>query len=423
MNDTLMLCMEKIAAAVSIALMAACGVQLFVRLIRVIQDREPADGALCRKNFAPWQALLLCAGAALISRLMLYLLAYGMYRFLDLGTDSFFATLEPLWNHWDARHYIGIAEHGYTAVGDERLQLVFFPLYPLLMRALSMITGGSAFACGMIISLLCSMIAAALVFDLAYMHFGRKAAVLSTAYFLLSPLSVFLGCAYTEALFICLTLAAVCLLRRGHPWLCALCGMLSAFTRMPGVIVCGLLIIAFLGRIPARKADLRAALSCAAQVLIVFCGLFAYWIINWLVTGDPFMYLTYQAENWYQRAGSFWQSTATTVHYFLSGVGESDWLWTWGFQLICMFCAYVLLLFGAGRMPFDLAAYSFVYVAVVLSPTWLLSGARYLYALCTAPMLLARIPAGKTGHALLLTASAVLLAVWTFGYTIALQVL
>ena len=30
-------------------------------------------------------------------------------------------------------------------------------------------------------------------------------------------------------------LAAVCLLRRGHPWGAALCGMASALTRMPGV--------------------------------------------------------------------------------------------------------------------------------------------------------------------------------------------
>ena len=58
-------------------------------------------------------------------------------------------------------------------------------------------------------------------------------AALAAAHFLLSPLSVFLCCVYTEGLFILLTLAAICLLRRGHPWPAALCGMGSAFTRMP----------------------------------------------------------------------------------------------------------------------------------------------------------------------------------------------
>ena len=84
---------------------------------------------------------------------------------------------------------------------------------------------------------------------------------------------------------------------------------------------------------------------------------------------------------------------------------------------------YALLAFGSHRIPFDLAAYSFVYTAVVLSPTWLLSGARYLYALCALPMLLARMRIGRLGHAVLLIVSGGMLVLWTFGYTIAIQVL
>ena len=308
-------------------------------------------------------------------------------------------------------------------MGDVRLRLVFFPLYPLLMRLFAPLAGGDVFYSGLMISLVCSALASAMVYDLSCLHFGRRAAVLSLMYFLLSPLSVFLGCVYTESLFICLTLAAVCLLRRKHPWLAALCGMLSAFTRMPGVIVAGLLIIDYLGRIPKNKADFRAIGACAMQVAIVFGGFAAYLLVNQLVTGDPFTYLTYQRENWYQQPGSFWNSTANTMHYFLTGMGESDWLWTWGFQLACMMGMYLLLAFGSHRIPFDLAAYSFVYTAVVLSPTWLLSGARYLYALCALPMLLARMRVGKTGHAVLLVISVAFLVLWTFGYTIAIQVL
>jgi len=84
---------------------------------------------------------------------------------------------------------------------------------------------------------------------------------------------------------------------------------------------------------------------------------------------------------------------------------------------------YLLLAFGSHRIPFDLAAYSFVYTAVVLSPTWLLSGARYLYALVALPMLLARMRIGKAGHAVMLVISTGFLVLWTFGYTIAVQVL
>ena len=423
MNETLTLTLERAAAALSLLLMGACGAGLLRRLVRVLRGQEAADGLTRRRAFAPASALLAAAGIGLISRLALYALAYAMYRLLGMGSDGLLESLAPLWTHWDTRHYIGIAQEGYTAVGDERLRLVFFPLYPALMRLVSPLTGGNLFAAGLLVSLACGAAATALVYDLSYLHFGGETARLSVGYFLLNPLSVFLCCAYTEALFICLTLAAVCLLRRGHPWLAALCGAFSALTRMPGVIIAGLFIVEYLGKLPQKRANARALLACAGQVLLVFSGLLVYFLINWLVTGDPLMYMTYQRENWFQQPGTFWGSTANTMHYFLTSVGESDWLWTWGFQLLCMLGIYLLLALGASRIPFDLAAYSFVYTAVVLSPTWLLSGARYLYALCALPMLLARMRIGKTGHALLLALSGALLVVWTFGYTIAIQVL
>ena len=57
------------------------------------------------------------------------------------------------------------------------------------------------------------------------------------------------------------------------PWGAALCGMASALTRMPGVIVSGLFIIAFLARIPREGLRMKAALRCLAQVGVVFGGL------------------------------------------------------------------------------------------------------------------------------------------------------
>ena len=375
-----------------------------------------------KKPAAAYVSMALAAAAAVASRLMLYALAYAFYR-KGGGADSFADSFEALWTHWDVRHYLGIARDGYTNVGDARLRLVFFPLYPAVTRVFSAFTGGNLFAAGTLVSLLCSGLCAALLYDLAAMHLGGRGARLAVAYFLLSPMSVFLACAYTEALFISLTLAAVCLLRRGHPWGAALCGMASALTRMPGVIVSGLFIIAFLARIPREGLRMKAVLRCLAQVGMVFGGLFIYWGINWLVTGDPMTYLIYQKENWYQQPGSFWASTANTVSYLISTCGDDDWLFTWGFQLLAMGYIYILLAARQKKLPFDLAAYSFVYVAVVLSPTWLLSGARYLYALATLPLLQAQSLKSRAAHAVGLSVCAALLVVFTWGYTIAAAVL
>ena len=422
MLETVMDRLPDAAALLSLLLMGACGVGLCYRLTRVLRGQEPADGLANEGAQASAREIALAMAAALLSRVLIYLIAYGMYRAMG-GTDGFLASLRPLWVHWDTRHYIGIAQEGYTSVGDERLRLVFFPLYPLLMRLLSPLTGGDAFCAGLLVSLLCAAGSAGLLTMLCYPYGGRRTARLAVAYFLLSPLSVFLCCAYTESLFICLTLGAMVLLRRGHPWWAALCGMLSAFTRMPGVIVAGMFILAAIGRFGERRLRARDVLACIAQVLIVFGGLLAYWGINWLVTGDPMTYMTYQRENWYQMPGTFFDTTRTTMHYFLTTMGDGDWLYTWGFQLLCIFYVYALLALGHRRLPFDLAAYSFVYVAVVLAPTWLLSGPRYLYALAPLPLLQARAHKGPGVHTLALTLSAALLLVWIFGYTIAIEVL
>ena len=409
-------------AALSVLMMGACGVQLLVRLVRVLLGREDACAAREAGRSAPVQEIALAVLASVCLRFAVYLLAWGMHR-ISGGEGSLLATLPRLWIHWDTRHYMNIAQNGYTAVGDDRLQLVFFPLYPLLMRAASLVTGGDVFLGGLLTSLVCAAACAGLLYALAYDLFGRRCAVLALAYFLLSPLSVFLGCAYTEALFICLTLAAIVLLRRGHTVWAALCGMLSAFTRMPGVIVAGLFIIRAMGRAGRRELGIKDVCACALQVGMVFAGLFAYWAINWLVTGDPLMYLTYQKENWFQQAGSFWRTVDNTAYYVLTTFGDGDWLYTWAFQLLCMFYVFALLCVGQKKLPFDLAAYSVVYVAVVLAPTWLLSGPRYLYALAPLPVLQARMHKGVFWHALALTLSALLLVLWVYGYAIAIEVL
>jgi len=425
MSDTAVMLIRNIAAAASVVLMGVCGIRLLAGLTRVIRGQAPADAmanARERKRFAPWRRLLAVFLLALLSRVLVYLMADLMRRMAGMD-GGFFEVMRPLWCHWDTRHYIAIAENGYVPEGDERLRLVFFPLMPMLMRLLSPLTGGDVFYAGLLISLLCSGAAAALLYDLSYLHFGRRAAGLSAAYFLLSPMSVFLNCCYTEALFLCLVLAAMCLMRRGRPWLAAVCGMGCALTRMPGVIVAGLMIISLIGKAAQCRAGLRAVLSCAGQVLTVFSGLFIYWAINYAVTGDPLMYLTYQRENWFQQAGSFWGSVSNTVYYVLTAFGEDDWFFTWGFQLIAMFYVFALLAAGTGKLPFDLMAYSFVYTAVVLSPTWLLSGARYLYALAPLHILKAVITKRSGLHALALGVSGVLLLVFIYAYTIMIRVL
>src|ERR1700730_34269 len=63
-------------------------------------------------------------------------LTLGVISFKVWQNQTFNSPLEWLnvWNRWDAIHYQNIAQNGYQAIGEGRFLLVFFPLYPLLVR-------------------------------------------------------------------------------------------------------------------------------------------------------------------------------------------------------------------------------------------------------------------------------------------------
>src|ERR671916_163659 len=67
------------------------------------------------------------------------LLLYGALAFVVWKNErvgSFYDWL-AIWNRWDAPHYLDIARMGYVSEGVEARWIVFFPLYPWLVRAAS----------------------------------------------------------------------------------------------------------------------------------------------------------------------------------------------------------------------------------------------------------------------------------------------
>ena len=420
MNDGILAFFPALSALGAIAIMGLAGIRLLKRLPDLLYGREnplpSAQGPL------PVKGMLWAAALMLLCRLALVVLAWGMHRAAGSG-EGLPESFRGYWEHWDVRHYVGIAERGYVAEGDERLRLVFFPLLPLLMRLFAPLFGGDVFFSGTALSFAAACLSAALLYAVAFFWRDARTARFCAACYALNPMSLFLGCVYTEALFLCLSLLCVLLMMRGHPWFAALSGMLAAFTRMPGALLSGFFLIGGLSGIVKEEGRTRRCARSLVRMGIVFSGLFLYWAVNRAVTGSAFTYLIYQRENWYQQAGSFWASTANTAKYLISSYGEDDWFWTWGFQYLSMFFGYLLLAFGQEDLPFSFAAFSFVYVAVVFSPTWLLSGARYLYGLFSLPLLVASVMKRRDVRGAWLVFSGILLVFFVYGYTIEIAVL
>jgi hypothetical protein len=83
-----------------------------------------------------------------------------------------------LWNQLgtDSQHYLNIAQNGYVATGDDRLLIVFFPQYPYLVRGVHFLIDNYLVS-GLIVSNLCWVFAAYLLYELALMDNGQKGAL------------------------------------------------------------------------------------------------------------------------------------------------------------------------------------------------------------------------------------------------------
>jgi hypothetical protein len=143
---------------------------------------------------------------------------------------------------WDAQWYAGVAAHGYGFVRlhpDGRLlsDYAFFPLYPMLERVTSGLTGLGYANAGLVVSWLASLAAAWGIFAAIDLRYGRRVALVVTAAWAALPVGIVVSMAYSESLFTALAAwALVALLRRN--WVTAgTLACLAGATRPVGVAV------------------------------------------------------------------------------------------------------------------------------------------------------------------------------------------
>ncbi len=138
----------------------------------------------------------------------------------------------------------------------------------------------------------------------------------------------------------------------------------------------------------ARKAIVRRVLRGLCMLLIP-AGLAVYFIINKIVTGNPFQFMIYQSEHWSQNFGWFFNTANYQMHYALSTVhADPNAFWgLWLPNIVCFFGSLVIMLLGQKKLRASYVAYFLAYFVSSMGVTWLLSAPRYL--LCVFPLALA----------------------------------
>ncbi len=170
----------------------------------------------------------LCVAWAAGATLAFQALGLGHSRIYEQPFDHWF------WNIFaqgDGASFVAIARGGPGAAPP-----VFFPLYPLLLRAGMALSPAPALG-----ALLATWLVAASA--LVSFHALARAAVSEAAArralvaFVAFPAGYFLVILYSESLFLALTMAAFLLMRRGHWFAAGTLGYLTALTRVAGSVM------------------------------------------------------------------------------------------------------------------------------------------------------------------------------------------
>lgn len=199
--------------------------------------------------------------------------------------------LNPLnyWNPWDGPHYISIAKDWYQTVGDEANFIVFYPFYPLMIKIIALVTGDFLFS-AITISLVSSLIASIILYELILLDYKKSSALLGVWFFNIYPTSYILQASYTESLYLSLSLLTFYFFRKQKSLNAGITGLLSSFTRINGLIL-----------LPALFFEASNIKKNISTLVLIPFGFFLYLIINYVVFGDFFYFQIPLSEHWYKR--------------------------------------------------------------------------------------------------------------------------
>lgn len=367
----------------------------------------------------------------IISRLIIYLFGYFAVMLTKNEAEGFFTAFQSRWYKVDSVLFLNIAQNGYVSQGDDRLLIVFYPLYPLLISVVNFLFQ-NLFVSGIIISTLSLITACVYLYKLALLEFNDKEIAFNSMKFLLIfPFSFFLGLVFSDALFLALAIATFYYLRKQKWFLAGLFGGFASLTRNFGILLLIPAVIEyfaatkFIDKLKARnwKSIFTDLMSRGFYLCLIILGQVVYLSINKIVTGDWFTFVKYQRENWNNGFSLNIVNNLTTYVYNAFDWKPADAGTMW-IPLIFLVLIVILLVFWAMRkIRLSYIAYTLAYLFICLCATWLISFPRYSLGLFPVYIILALLAArSRTNNFWITTVSVLALCCYTLAYALGLAI-
>lgn len=359
-------------------------------------------GVLARAELWPF-GLLVAIRAAFWLGAMLALL---WSPFAVAGGDPVFRAYDPIsdlvfgtFAQWDAGWFVHIAEDGY----DSRQSAAFFPLYPLVVRAVAVVTGSTVVA-GVLVSLVSAGSAAVVLARLARPLLGDRGARESVLLLALYPVAFVFTAVYSDGLFLALSAGAFLAAVQRRSLLAGVLGALAVATRALGLALLPALVVLLW----PREGTFRGFARLSPLLLLpAALGAFALYLDRRL--GDWNAFVDAQSDFWQRQTptlgpvGGLWQAGADAyhgaaqllLHLPRTGAGaydRFDQIAVWYvLHFALLLAAFALTWVAWRRLGAAYGLYSLTTLAVVLSntSTWFALQSLPRFLLADFPLFLA----------------------------------
>lgn len=349
----------------------------------------------------------LAVATVIIAKLLVLSIGY-VVTCINQGPASPLVILGDMFYRWDASNYVDIAQNWYVNTGNQANFIVFFPLYPLIIRAFTF-DFNFVNLTALVISNVSSMVAFFYLYKLAKLEFDDSVAVKAVLFLSVFPTAYFLSVPYTEGLFFALIIAGFYYARLRKWYLAGIFSLFASLTRLAGLLLLPVFLVEYLHQRGWKPKKLNLNILWGFSPL---AGFLIYLGINNQVTGNPFTFMAVEATHWFntfdplcglERAFGL-ATTAVYPDNITIGIAP------------LFFAVLGLLMIGLGvwrHLRPSYIVYMFLSWGLAVSTSWWISVPRYTMAMFPMFLLLGLLTNRKAVNAAIVLASGVALCYFT----------
>lgn len=312
----------------------------------------------------------------LLTRILVMILPWLTINLLfpELPHQSFLDFTSTAWNRWDAPHYLYLAQQWYTNNGDPANFIVFFPLYPLVLKPL-IVSFGNPVLSGIFISNIIFILGCYFFYKLVSLDYSEKIAMWTVAALATFPTSYFFSAPYTESLFLLFFCTSLYSARKGK-WIWS--GIFMSFgviTRPFGALL-----------LPAILTEWfydRKRKWSSLPVIALPSMLTASWylFLNKTVYGNYFAFQKILTDNWQKHTASPVASILDSWRIaFGGGLTNYTILVGWA-EGLTITLAWILIPFAFKYLRKSWAVYYSLSIVLFSSTSFILSTPRYFLSI------------------------------------------